>query len=69
MFGTTQVSADFDVAFRDKSRIATREGWESETVYDFSLDGTIRVEVPGLSRALPMDGCLADAQIGMGKSS
>jgi hypothetical protein len=67
--GTADISADFDVSVRDKGRIATPEGWEAETVYVFAVNGTVSLELAGLSLVLPMDTCSADAQIGMGKTS
>ena len=65
---TADVRARFSVLERAKGRVETESGWAAETAYLFGVDGTVSIDAPGLSLELPMDGCFADAQVGISHS-
>ena len=65
---TANVSGRFSVVERAKGRFETDSGWATETAYLFAVNGTVSVDAPGISAELPMDGCFANAQIGIGHS-
>ena len=46
----------------------TETGWAMETAYLFGVDGSLSMHGPGLSLQLPMDGCSANAQVGISHS-
>ena len=66
--GNVTIDARFDVVERFKGRTITPDGWQIETAYDLAASGVISIEAPGLSLALPMDGCFVVAQVGHAKA-
>ena len=68
VIASADVSASFSVVERSKEKFLTETGWAMETAYLFGVDGSLSMHGPGLSLQLPMDGCSANAQVGISHS-
>ena len=60
--GNADVAAFFEPFLRTKFKDRGDDGWVMVTINDLAVDGSITLDLPGGSRILPMDSCLADAR-------